>query len=284
MKNLKTLMIGFIVGSMCTIATTAFAESEAIKFSIATNVKVTLDSVLKKMPTGRSPIIYNDDVYLPIGFISGTLGYLVDWNGVSGTVNIKTPKSKVSTTTTSGATNNTTTSKTTTNNVVTNNTTTSKTTTNNVVTNNTTTNNTATNNTTTNNTTTTDTRVYNQMPIMKTNGPLSVQVTSVSKDPDYTRVNLWVQNEPSGNAYNYQLEQSSAVIVVDGTEYPFSYTRDVDNKWYNDIKKGDELRGYIIFPAIPEDSKKMHFEIKARNNSSISEQEKILFDFDIKLN
>lgn len=106
----------------------------------------------------------------------------------------------------------------------------------------------------------TDKTVYKELPIFKQNESLKVSADMYGKDSKGDRVWFTVENKTDKPI---QLSQSSTKIIADGKEYSMDSKQavDFDKRWYNDLKKDEEVEGYILLPTTIKNPEELHIEL-----------------------
>lgn len=87
--KIKGLVVGALIGTAIT-GTAAYASSTAQIEVLFRPLTILFDGV-EKAPTKGTPFIYEGSTYVPLRFISETLGKEVGWNDETGTITIDEP-------------------------------------------------------------------------------------------------------------------------------------------------------------------------------------------------
>ena len=105
-----------------------------------------------------------------------------------------------------------------------------------------------------------DKAVYKALPIFKQNENLKVSANMYGEDSKGDRVWFTVENKTDKPI---QLNQMSTKIVADGKSYSMDSKQavDFDKRWYNDLKKDEEVEGYILLPTAIKNPEELHIEL-----------------------
>jgi len=110
---------------------------------------------------------------------------------------------------------------------------------------------------------------YQKLPLSRVLPDMNISVTGMIKDEHYNivRVYLEVENKKSTPL---QLLHTQTKAIVDGEEYKTWDVRHftLDQRWYHNIDEEEVESGYIILPALPEDSKEMLLQLTVLHNDA----------------
>ncbi|MDD4390244.1 MAG: copper amine oxidase N-terminal domain-containing protein [Eubacteriales bacterium] len=105
-----------------------------------------------------------------------------------------------------------------------------------------------------------DKTIYKALPLFKENSDLKVTADMYGEDSKGDRIWFTVKNKTDAPI---QLNQMATKITADGKEYSMDSKRaiDFDKRWYNDLRKDNEVQGFILLPTAIKDPEKMQIEL-----------------------
>lgn len=93
MKNIKSVAMGFVAGALCMVSATAFAAANGdITVKLFNDVTFKFDGVRTASPSDQPVLNYNGYAYVPIRYVSETLGADVNWDIPTRTIDIQSDK------------------------------------------------------------------------------------------------------------------------------------------------------------------------------------------------
>ena len=93
MKNAKSAAMGFVAGALCMVSVTAFADSyPEIMAKLFNDVVVKVDGEYKEPPADQPILNYNGYAYVPLRYVSETLGATVNFDIPTRTIDIQSDK------------------------------------------------------------------------------------------------------------------------------------------------------------------------------------------------
>ncbi len=244
MKNAKSAAMGFVAGALCMVSVTAFADSyPEIMAKLFNDVVVKVDGEYKEPPADQPILNYNGYAYVPLRYVSETLGATVNFDIPTRTIDIQSdkrtyvkevPVEKIVYVDKDDPNYDKVEKK----------------------------------------------KTYEELPVKSKKNDHTVEVTGVTRDEgmSYTKIFLNVEND---NNYGCQIVPSECTLVVDGEEVPkYNVVRLWDQSWsLSDIQYDDEREGFLLFDLIDEDWETATLEVKLLSNEEGKEE---VHTFDIK--
>lgn len=95
-KKYRLLLVGMIIGCLCTLSTQVFAISaNAVTAWVSNLITIEFDGEIKPVPEGDNILTYRDHIYVPVRFVAENLGADVDWDYEMKRIKITSPKKKI---------------------------------------------------------------------------------------------------------------------------------------------------------------------------------------------
>lgn len=226
-KTLRTLALGFVLGAACMVTTSAIGASRTVSAIVNDNLFFNINGDLSAA-TAEQPILnYNGWTYVPIRFVAEKLDCEVNWDPVKKCVTVRSAEPEKEYIEVEKIVE------------------------------------------VEKPVYVTDeyegeNKVYKKLPTSYKTNEYEVEVLGITRKTtdDHTKVHV---NITSDRQEAIQLVQKESVLTVDGKEYPISnLTAWWDNTWYQDIKDGDEVEGFILFDLIDEDWSNASLELTLR--------------------
>ncbi|MCI8342734.1 MAG: hypothetical protein HFE62_05945 [Firmicutes bacterium] len=231
MKNLKSMAVGFVAGALCMVSASVFADDyPEVTVKFFNDVFVKVDGEYKKAPDDQPILNHNGYAYVPLRFVSETLGATIDFDIPSRTINIQSDKKtyvkeveveKIVYVDKDDENYDKVEKK----------------------------------------------KSYSELPIRSRKNDHILELIAVSRDDGlkYTKVILSLENQ---NNSGCQLIPSQCKLTIDGeTVAPYSVKRLWDDKWsLKDLQYDDEMEGFLLFELIDEDWKNGTLEVTVLNN------------------
>ena len=263
----RQLIIGIIIGLLCTLSTGALASTSSwVSALIDGDIAFQFDGQRETLPAGYTVLLYENRTYVPARFVAEKLGAAVEWDALTKTVKInarpctecqvlqkekqaleesvKDQEEKIKAleerikalekeigekeASTEGQPDGN----------------------------------------------------FQKLPLSRVLSEMNIKATGLFKDDYYTRIYLELENKKS---VPLQLLQTKTTAIVDGEIYK---TGDIlhfalDERWYHDIREKEIRDGYVMLPPIPKDAKEMLLELTILYNDA--KQETTTVEFYIKL-
>ena len=263
----RQLIIGIIIGLLCTLSTGALASTSAwVSALIDGDIAFQFDEQRQALPEGSTVLLYENRTYVPARFVAEKLGAVVEWDALTKTVKINTKpctecqalqkekqaleesvkeqeeKIKALEERIKALENEVGEEETSAEGQPAGN--------------------------------------YQKLPLSRVLPDMNISVTAMFKDDHYTRIYLELENK---KAVPLQLLHTRTTAIVDGEIYK---TGDIlhfalDERWYHDIQEEEIEVGYVMLPPIPKDAKEMLLELTILYNDA--KQETTTLEFYIKL-
>ena len=88
MKNFKSVAMGFVAGAMCMVSVTAMAAYTDVTAKLWNDVKFNFNGVSTPAPSNQPVLNYNGYTYVPLRFVTETLGGQTSYDDSSKTVSV----------------------------------------------------------------------------------------------------------------------------------------------------------------------------------------------------
>lgn len=236
MKNFKSVAMGFVAGSLCMVTVTAMAAYSDVTAKLWNDVSFNINGS-KVDATDQPTLNYNGYTYVPLRFITESLGGEATYDTVSKTVSVNLPEKVVEKEvevikevpvyidkeSSEGKDVNYT---------------------------------------------------YSSLPQKSSKDNYTVEVTGVTRNTynNTTKILVKVENEKSSSV-NLQLQPSKSKLTVNGEEIALTkISNQQDDSWYlADIKPDEDKEGYVTFELTEDGKLDCDLELVVRDNTNNKE-------------
>ena len=243
MKNWKMLTIGFVMGAACMVTTSAIADSLNATVKIMPDVMFKIDDKVVASPSDQPVLNYKGYSYVPIRFVADYLGCDINWDIVNRKIVMKTPEPQIVEKIVEKPVEK-------------------------IV--------------YVNDEDNPDRKVYSSLPMTKREEDYTITLNGLTRDRYGNRTDAYITLENVRNE-KIQLVQDDCKLTVDGKEYSLTKRTSLwdDSTWNNqNILKGEEKNGYLIFDLIPVESEEFTLEVTVRRmDAGEIKKETVEFNF-----
>ena len=239
MKNFKSVAMGFVAGAMCVVSVTAMAAYTDVTAKLWNDVKFNFNGVSTPAPSNQPVLNYNGYTYVPLRFVTETLGGQTSYDDSSKTVSVNLTSGsnvvekevevikevpvyieKDSSGSSDGK----------------------------------------------------DVKYnYSTLPVKSKKDYYTLEITGVTRSTynNTTKVLINFDNDKDGSDY-YQLVPSASKLTVNGKNIALTkINNQQDNSWYlGDIGPDEEKDGYVTFDLTEDGTLNCDLELTVKNNTS----------------
>ena len=236
MKNFKSVAMGFVAGSLCMVTVTAMAAYSDVTAKLWNDVKFNINGSVVNS-TDQPTLNYNGYTYVPLRFITESLGGEASYDTVSKTVSVNLPEKvvekevEVVKEVPVYIDKNTSEGK--------------------------------------------DVQyTYSSLPQKSSKNNYTVEVTGVTRNTANNTTKILVKIDNSEDSSdNLQLQPTKSKLTVNGKEVALTkINNQQDNSWYlADIQPDEDKEGYVTFELTEDGKLNCDLELVVRNNTSNSE-------------
>lgn len=237
MKNFKSVAMGFVAGSLCMVTVTAMAAYSDVTAKLWNDVSFNINGN-KVTSTDQPTLNYNGYTYVPLRFITESLGGEATYDTVSKVVTVNMPEKIVEKEvevikevpvyidkeTSEGK----------------------------------------------------DVKyTYSSLPQKSSKDNYTVEVTGVTRTPSNNTTKILVKIDNSENSsVNLQLQPTKSKLTVNGEEVNLTkISNQQDNSWYlADIQPDEEKEGYVTFELTEDGKLDCDLELVVRDNTNNKEE------------
>lgn len=242
MKDLKTLFVGFVMGTICMSAVKVSAVNVDVTAQLVPDTKFEFDEKQEIPPYDSKALMYESRIYVPVRYIAEKLGCKVDWDIATRTVKIDDSERKVRTEYIEKEVEK-------------------------IV--------------YVDKSEDPDYVSYSQMPASKKQDGYIVTVNMVTNYNSDNCSKVYVKLENLSNSKDIQILQSQSKLTVDGQEYPFKYMGTRSSEVFEDnlAARGDTIESYITFPKLPRGQHEFTLETKVRFDRIQDDEQTVIINF-----